>query len=69
MLNIVFIKRRRSSWEWQVREQNGVLIMRGREQVRPAARYQGYRALFMLLASGWKSNDQPTEQESRRTRP
>jgi len=69
MLDVVVVKRRRSTWEWQVREQNGVLIMRGREQARPAARYQGYRALFMLLASGWKLNDQPTERESRRTRP
>lgn len=44
------IKRRRA-WEWQLRDQSGILIMGGREKSRPAARYQGYRALFMLLAA------------------
>ncbi len=44
------IKRRRA-WEWQLRDQSGILIMGGREKSRPAARYQGYRALFMLLAT------------------
>ena len=47
------IKRRRA-WEWQLRDQNGILIMGGREKSRPAARYQGYRALFMLLATSWR---------------
>ena len=49
------IKRRRA-WEWQLRDQVGILIMGGREKTRPAARYQGYRALFMLLASSWRSS-------------
>lgn len=49
------IKRRRA-WEWQLRDQAGVMIMGGREKTRPAARYQGYRALFMLLASSWRSS-------------
>ena len=47
------IKRRRA-WEWQLRDQSGILIMGGREKSRPAARYQGYRALFMLLATSWR---------------
>jgi len=50
------IKRRRA-WEWQLRDQGGILIMGGREKSRPAARYQGYRALFMLLATSWRLND------------
>lgn len=50
------IKRRRA-WEWQLRDQSGILIMGGREKSRPAARYQSYRALFLLLASSWRSSD------------
>jgi hypothetical protein len=50
MKEVIVIKRRRA-WEWQLRDQNGTLIMGGREKSRPAARYQGYRALFMQLAT------------------
>jgi len=53
MKEVIVIKRRRA-WEWQLRDQNGILIMGGREKSRPAARYQGYRALFMLLATSWR---------------
>jgi len=53
MMEVTVAKRRRS-WEWRVR-QNGTLIMHGRERTRPAARYQGYRSLFMLLAIGRRS--------------
>ena len=49
MKDVIVIKRRRN-FEWQVRDQNGTPLMRGRERTRPAARYQGYRALFMILA-------------------
>ena len=55
------IKRRRA-WEWQLRDQGGILIMGGRERTRPAARYQGYRALFMLLASSWRVSGLPAAQ-------
>jgi hypothetical protein len=51
MMEVIVTKRRRS-WEWRVHDQNGTLIMSGRERARPAARYQGYRSLFMLLAVG-----------------
>jgi hypothetical protein len=51
MKDLIVIKRRRN-FEWQVRDQNGRLLMRGRERTRPAARYQGYRTLFMMLAVG-----------------
>lgn len=53
------IKRRRA-WEWQLRDLSGMLVMGGREKSRPAARYQGYRALFMLLASSWRISDLET---------
>lgn len=54
-MNDVIVLKRRRNWEWQVREQNGRLIMTGRERSRPAARYQGYRALFMLLSIGQRA--------------
>lgn len=48
----VIVTKRRRSWEWRVNDQDGSPIMSGRERTRPAARYQGYRTLFMLLAIG-----------------
>jgi hypothetical protein len=51
MMEVTVAKRRRS-WEWRVHNHNGALIIHGRERTRPAARYQGYRNLFMLLAVG-----------------
>jgi hypothetical protein len=54
MMEVTVAKRRRS-WEWRVHDQNGALIMHGRERTRPAARYQGYRSLFMQLAIGRRS--------------
>jgi len=51
MMEVTVAKRRRS-WEWRVHDQSGALLMHGRERTRPAARYQGYRSLFMLLAVG-----------------
>jgi hypothetical protein len=51
MMEVTVAKRRRS-WEWRVHDDNGTLLMYGRERSRPAARYQGYRSLFMLLAAG-----------------
>ena len=50
MMEVTVAKRRRT-WEWRV-HQDGTLITHGRERTRPAARYQGYRSLFMLLAIG-----------------
>ncbi len=51
MMEVTVTKRRRS-WEWRVHDYNGTLLMHGRERSRPAARYQGYRSLFLLLAVG-----------------
>ena len=54
-MNEVTIVKRRRSWQWLVHDRSGMLIMSGRERSRPAARYQGYRALFMLLSVGRRS--------------
>jgi hypothetical protein len=51
MMEVTVAKRRRS-WEWRVHDHVGTLLMHGRERSRPAARYQGYRSLFLLLAVG-----------------
>ena len=51
MMEVTVTKRRRS-WEWRVHDHNGTLLMHGRERSRPAARYQGNRSLFLLLAVG-----------------
>ena len=59
MMDMTVAKRRRS-WEWRVHDHNGALIMHGRERTRPAARYQGYRSLFMLLAVGRRPVDPRT---------
>jgi hypothetical protein len=58
MMEVTVAKRRRS-WEWRVHH-NGTLIMHGRERTRPAARYQGYRTLFMMLAVGRRPVDPRT---------
>jgi hypothetical protein len=63
MKEVIVVKRRRA-WEWQLRDQSGILIMGGREKSRPAARYQGYRALFMLLATSWRPSDLETPRHS-----
>lgn len=62
MKEVIVIKRRRA-WEWQLRDQSGILVMGGRERSRPAARYQGYRALFMLLASSWRVSERQSAQD------
>jgi len=56
MMEVTVAKRRRS-WEWRVCDHDGTLIMHGRERSRPAARYQGYRMLFMMLAVGRRSHE------------
>jgi len=55
MMEVTVTKRRRS-WEWRLHDHNGTLLMHGRERSRPAARYQGNRSLFLLLAVGRRPN-------------
>jgi hypothetical protein len=59
MFEVVIIERGPTHWEWQVCKNAGVQIMQGREKTRAEARYQGNRALFSLLASGWKPMTHP----------
>ncbi|WP_213289912.1 hypothetical protein [Bradyrhizobium sp. sGM-13] len=61
----VTVTKRRRSWEWRVTDESGRPIMSGRERSRPAARYQGYRALFMLLAIGQRPNEMPALRSGR----
>jgi hypothetical protein len=61
MMEVTVAKRRRS-WEWRVHDRNGTLIMHGRERSRPAARYESYRSLFMLLAIGRRSTASATSE-------
>jgi hypothetical protein len=56
MVEFVIFKRRRN-FCWQVLDANGKMIAAGREKTRPAARYRAYRALFLVLATGWKATD------------
>jgi hypothetical protein len=50
MLEVAIKKRGRSRWEWRVLDSSGWAVMSGWESSRPAARYHGARALFLLLA-------------------
>jgi hypothetical protein len=57
MLEVVVIQRRPTKWTWQVCNAAGTPIMTGWEKTRRAAKYQGDRALFLLLAACRKPND------------
>ena len=54
MLEFIVFKRRRN-FCWQVRDQHGKMVATGTERTRPAARYHAYRALFLLLSTGWQA--------------
>jgi hypothetical protein len=56
MLQLILVDRNRG-WEWRVCDQSGVALSKGREKTRAAARYRGYQAMFLLLASGVKPID------------
>ena len=61
MFEVKFVKRRPMKWEWEVCSLGGATaIMSGWEKTRQAAKYRGYRAMFLLLAAtGHKTNDPP----------
>jgi hypothetical protein len=44
----------RWQWQWQVTE-NGKVIANGIEDDQVKARFEGYNAMFLLLAAGWNS--------------
>lgn len=57
MFEVEIRKRGRSRWEWRVLDSTGQIMMRGREVSRPAARYYGARAMFLLLAHPRRSSE------------
>jgi hypothetical protein len=59
MFDVVLTRRGRSRWEWQVCDRSGRAIMCGLEDSRPAAKYQGERALFLLLSAPRQSEAPP----------
>ena len=52
VLEVLIAARGPTKWEWRVCDRRDSTIMGGFERSRPAARYRGYRTLFLLLASG-----------------
>src|SRR5260370_12847993 len=52
LLEVLITELSPSKWEWRVCDRYGTTIMGGFESSRPAAKYRGNRALFLLLASG-----------------
>ena len=42
----------RLRWEWQVTS-NGEIIANGVENGQVEAKFEGYNAMFLLLAAGW----------------
>lgn len=54
MFEVMIIKRGAMKWEWQVCDRDGNTIMHGWETTRRAAKYNGDRALFLLLSCGWR---------------
>ena len=49
MLEVKLTDRARRGWDWEVRDDAGKLMARGRQRDRLAAKYQAERALFQLL--------------------
>jgi hypothetical protein len=59
MFEVVLAKRGRSRWWWRVQDLSGKLVMTGWENSRPEAKYQGERALFLLLMATGRNYDPP----------
>jgi hypothetical protein len=55
MLEVILTKRGRARWEWRVLDPTGQTIMGASESSRPEAKYQGERALFLLLMTTARS--------------
>ena len=53
VLEVLITERSPTKWEWRVCDRHGTTIMGGFERTRPAARYRGNRALFLMLARGY----------------
>ena len=53
VFEVLITERRPTKWEWRLCDRYGTTIMGGFESTRPAAKYTGNRALFLLLSTGW----------------
>jgi hypothetical protein len=54
MLEVTVTPDRPPRWEWQVCS-NGEMIANGFENGQIEAKFEGYNAMFLLLAAGWNS--------------
>ena len=52
ILEVVVTADQPPRWEWQVRS-NGTMIANGFADEREKAKFEGNRAMFLLLAAGW----------------
>ena len=55
MLEVKIIECGPTEWEWRVCQVGGSCIEAGWQKTRADAKCQGEGALFLLLASGWKT--------------
>lgn len=65
MFEVILTRRKRFGWRWQVCDQAGKPFADGFERTRPAAKYQGERALFFLLSQAYLRNRSATSNEGR----
>ena len=56
MFEVILTRRKRFGWRWQVCDCGGKIFADGFERSRPAAKYQGERALFFLLSQAHLNN-------------
>jgi hypothetical protein len=54
MLEVTVTPDRPPRWEWQVCS-NGEMIANGFENGQIEAKFEGYNAMFLLLAAGWNA--------------
>jgi hypothetical protein len=59
MFEVTLAKRGRSRWWWRVQDLSGKVIITGWENGRSEAKYQGERALFLLLMTTGRIYDPP----------
>jgi hypothetical protein len=53
VLEVLITKRGSTKWEWRLCDRYGTTIICGFESTRPAAKYRGNRALFLVLSTRW----------------
>jgi hypothetical protein len=53
----VTVTNRPPKWEWEV-SSGGEMVASGFESEQIAARFEGYNAMFLLLAAGWNPDSQ-----------